>query len=211
MLKIDDLIGPSDAQWQFVIREMRNSWGSKAASDTYIWPFELGQADAKLCAKLCAAGPDHAKYLRQLPIHVAVTAPSYWWREFDTYRIGVEAGDVTQNSSSQMHTLGREPFSTDMFSFEDMDTETAYAIVANLNTLRQRWIDRGKRKGPQASEWRAMLQAIPDSWNYRRGVSMNYGNARAMVQARRNHRLSEWRQFCEALLGLPYSWMLTEE
>ena len=147
MLTIDDLVTPSDAQWRFVIREMRNSWESHERSDSVYSPsFEMGAADSQLCARLCAAGPDHAKFLRQLPLHIAVSAPSYWWREFDTYRIGVEAGDVTANSTSQMHTVGRAPFSADMFSFEDMERGQVAALIDLLNWRRDRWIDEGGKR-----------------------------------------------------------------
>ena len=211
MLTIEEIVPPSSAQWHFVIREMRNSWDSQPRSDSERNPFVLGEADAALCRKLAKAGPDHAKFMRQLPLHLVVIAPSYWWREFDTYRVGIEAGDVTANSTSQMHTVGREPFRADMFSFEDMDAHDQERIIAHLNVLRNHWIDCGKRKGPEARPWRAMLQAIPDSWNYRRGVSLNYANARAIYHARRNHRLREWRQFCEALAFAPCHWLMTEE
>ena len=208
MLEIHTLIGPSDAQFAFVIQEMRNSWESWEKGDSTAYPFELGAADAALCAKLTQAGPDHAKFLRQLPIHVAITAPAYWWREFDTYRIGVAVDDITQNSTSMMHVLGKQPFSADMFSFENLTPPMKAKITFDLNLARDEWIESGKRKGPDAHEWRAMLQMIPDSWNYRRGVSLNYAAARAMYHARRAHRLREWREFCAALLDLPYANLL---
>jgi hypothetical protein len=210
MLTIEELITPSDLQWRFVIREMRNSWESQERSDSTDYPFEMGAADMALCRKLINAGADHAKFMRQLPLHIAVSAPSYWWREFDTYRVGIEAGDVTANSTSQMHTVGRHAFTADMFSMEDMSEYERAQILNHLNALRNHWIDCGKRKGPDARPWRALVQAIPDSWQYRRGVSLNYANARAIYHARRAHRLSEWRQFCAALADVPYGWMIAE-
>lgn len=206
MLTIHDLVGPSDAQWRIVVAGARNSWESWENGDSTPCPFELGAADAALLTKLVKAGSDHAKFARQLPIHVDITAANYWWRELDTYRVGVAADDISQNSTSMMHVLGRVPFSADMFSFEDCDDVIQAQMIMQLNWQRDRWIDEGgKRKGPQAHEWRAMLQLIPDSWNYRRTVSLNYQAARAIYHARRAHRLSEWRAFCEALLDLPYA------
>jgi hypothetical protein len=119
--------GPSPAQWDIVIRGMRNSWESweKGNSTLVDGEFVFGSADRDLALRLVKLGSDHGKYLRQLPIIVDIKAPGYWWREFDTYRIGVEAADIVQNSTSMMHTLGREPVEASMFAFEDPESEAA--------------------------------------------------------------------------------------
>lgn len=197
-----------------VIEGMRNSWESWGQIDSrysvHSEYFEMGANDKALCLRLIKAGSDHAKFMRQLPIVLEVKAPEYFWKEFDTYRIGVQADDVTQNSTSMMHVLGKLPFLMDMFSFEDMDKAQKETILETLNCLRDRWIDEGgKRKGPEAHCWRAMLQAIPQSWNYTRTISTNYQALRAMYHARKNHRLSEWRTFCTHLESLPYNELIT--
>lgn len=213
MLTINRVVTPSPEQWAFVVEEMRNSWESWERGDSDIRAgalFDFGPADAALCRRLLAAGPDHAKFARMLPLHLTITAPNYWWREMDTYRVGVAADDIAQNSTSQMHTIGREPFRVEMFSLEDVDDFDRHYLIGTLERFRQRWLDAGRRKGPEAEAWRALLQHIPDSWNYRRGVSLNYQAARAIYGARRAHRLREWRQFCAALETLPQAWLITE-
>lgn len=217
----------ASAHWLWIaINGMRNSWESHEKGDSRTWyhapndqggAFELGDADRTLLHKLIRAGQDHSKVLRQLPIIMDIKAPNYFWKEFDTYRVGVAYGDddgsdVTQNSTSQMHVLGKYPFSADMFSWEDIDQLGIDAMLTLLNYLRDRWIDEGgKAKGPNAYCWRAMVQAIPDSWNYTRTVTANYQVLRSIYHARKAHRLSEWRTFCEWLTTLPYSELITME
>jgi hypothetical protein len=207
---------PSATTWYFVINGMRNSWESwergdseydEPGNDWTLPAFYLGDADKNLAQRLTKTGADHGKYLRQLPVVIDITAPAYFWREFDTYHIG-----VTSNSTSQMHTLGKHPFNASMFCFEDVDITPQTQILETLNWLRDRWIDEGgKRKGPDATYWRAMVQAIPDSWMYRRCVSLNYQVLRNMYFVRRNHRLTEWRQWCAWVDSLPYSELITVE
>lgn len=217
MLEIVRYEGPSDGQWLLTIGGMRNSWESweKGDSDlrdfTFSWDFVLGENDKALALKLVKAGADHGKFMRQLPVIVDIKAPNYWWREFDTYRIGIEASDITQNSTSMMHVLGKEEFKQEHFCFEDMPQEATEQLLSLLNTLRDRWIAAGKRKGPEQKEWRAMLQAIPDSWIYQRTVSLNYQVLRAIYHSRKNHRLSEWRTFCTWIEGLENSFLITEK
>lgn len=213
MLDILRTVTPSPAQWLIVIDGARNSWESWERGDSYIDAdgiFVFGPSDRALGLKLVGAGSDHAKFMRQMPLHLDVRAANYWWREFDTYRVGVAADEIAQNSTSMMHVVGCEPFQAEMFSLEDMDAAERDWLMDSLNVLRQRWIDAGKRKGPNAREWRALIQNIPDSWNYRRCVSLNYQAARAIYHARRNHRLSEWRTFCAAIEALPYAELITE-
>ncbi len=207
MLTIHDYDTPSDKTLSLVFSGVRNSWESWEKGDSILgqW-FELGDADKALALRLIKAGPDHGKFLRQLNVVVDLTAPSYWFREMDTYSVG-----VTQNSTSQMHVLGKHEFSADMFSWEDMHPDCQEALLGALNAFRDMWIESGKRKGPEATEWRAMLQAIPDSWLYRRCVSLNYQVLRSMYHARKNHRLSEWRAWCSWIETLPYSELITGE
>lgn len=214
MLTIHDYDTPSAKAWWLVTTGVRNSWESWEKGDsvyTLNEPyspdyFKLGDADRALALRLIKAGADHSKFMRQLPVVIDVTGPSYWFREVDTYHIGVVA-----NSTSQMHVLGKHPFSADMFSWEDMPEAYHWRMLQHLNILRDEWIQSGKRKGPGATEWRAMVQAIPDSWLYRRCVSLNYQVLRNMYHARKNHRLSEWRALCSWIDVLPYSELITVE
>lgn len=188
-----------------VICGMRNSWESHEKSDSALGQWLVfGDADKALATRLVKTGADHGKFLRQLCVILDITAPAYWLREFDTY------GFTTSNSTSQMHVLGKHEFSADMFSWEDMDRPQQDMLLTVLNYSRDRWLDEGGRhKGPEAYCWRAMVQAIPDSWLYRRCVSLNYQVLRSMYHARRNHRLSEWRAFCAWIETLPYSELIT--
>lgn len=196
--------------WDIVVSGMRNSWESWEKGDSYIElspdEFFLGNADQALAQRLTKIGSDHGKYLRQLFVAVDITAPAYFWREFDTYHVG-----VTSNSTSQMHILGRYPFSADMFAWDDIPQSVQAFLLIHLNHLRDDWIAAGKRKGPEATEWRAMVQAIPDSWLYRRSVTLNYQVLRHMYFARRYHRLQEWRDWCAWTLTLPNADLITVE
>jgi len=228
-LTIIDHAGPSPKQWDMTIRGMRNSWESWEKGDSQCispatWTtdfneqayspeaFDLGLADRDLALRLGKLGADHGKYLRQLPVIVEIRAPGYFWREFDTYRIGVEASDITQNSTSMMHTLGKEPFSEEMFYMEDMHPDVRKPLIDFMNTLRDLWILKGnKRKGPEIPEWRALQQALPFGILYTRTVSLNYQVLRSMYHARKNHRLAEWRTFCDWMTTLEYSELITTE
>lgn len=209
MITIHDYDTPSAKTWQLSVKGIRYSWGSNDKSDSYISliDFELGAQDKALMLKLIKAGTDHSKFMRQLPVVVDLTAPEYWFKEMDTYRVG-----ITRNSSSMMHTLGKEPFNENMFSWEDLDYAVKTTLLHNLNYHRDRWIDEGgKRKGPEAYAWRAMLQTIPQSWNYHSVLSMNYQVLRSIYHARKNHRLSEWRTFCSWIEELPHAILITGE
>jgi len=215
-LRIIGYAEPSPEQWDFTIRGMRNSWESWQKGDSEVQHdaelaigFDFGPADTALALRLAQIGSDHGKYLRMLPVIVEIEAPGYWWKEFDTYRVGVEASDVTQNSTSMMHTLGREPFHSDMFCFEGIDPVAADYLVRSLNRLRDAWIATGKHKGPEAAAWRALQQAVPYGFLYHRTVSLNYQVLRSIYHARRNHRLAEWRTFCTWIEMLPNSALLT--
>ena len=204
MIKIIDYAVPSPKQFQLAVRGVRFSWGSNGKSDSYgNKDFYLGNDDKTLLLKPINAGASHSKFLRQLPLAVDLIGPQYWWREMDTYRIG-----CTRNSSSQMHTAGSRPFELSDFSFDV--TENANVLLDYLNGLRDNWISSGKKKYDNPY-WRAMLQAIPQSFNYRSVLSMNYQVAKQIYQERRNHRLAEWRDFCNWITELPLSELIMAE
>lgn len=191
-----------------VTQGVRNSWESHNKSDSTLdETFKLGSADRVLCEKLINAGPDHGKFLRQLPIILDFSGPEYFLKEFDTYKVG-----TARNSTSMMHTLGREEFNADMFSVEDLHPLVVKDMILILNARRSEWIEAKRRKGPEAQAWRAMIQSVPQSWNYRSLWSGNYQVLRNMYFGRRNHRLREWRQFCDMIVKeLPYAELITYE
>jgi hypothetical protein len=132
-----------------VFKGMRNSWESYAKSDSTFTDgiFTLGTADRELAQRLTKAGADHGKYLRQISIVVEFTAPEYFLKEFDTYKVG-----TVRNSSSMMHTLGKHPFAESMFSWENVSQGLKWRMLEQLNFQRELWIEAGKRKGPNCRE-----------------------------------------------------------
>jgi hypothetical protein len=213
-LIINDYATPSAQQWRIAIDGMRNSWESWEKGDSYIslygdWVF--GAKDGQLLKQLLKAGPDHAKASRQFFLIATVTAPDYWWRQFDQYRVGVAADDVSTNSTSQMHTLGRHAITEEHVDLSDVPEDVRDAYLALLNGQRERWLEAGKKKGPTATEWRGLLQLVSAGWIYRRTVATNYQAARAMYHARKSHREGEWRDFCKWLETIEHSWIITEE
>lgn len=211
MIKVIDYEISSPKALNMIIYGMRNSWESYEKGDSILGAdgdslesvFFLGDKDAELAQRLTIAGKDHGKYLRQITIQLDILAPEYWWKEADQYKIG-----VSTNSTSMMHVLGKNPFSVDMFSLENVDPTIAENTMIVLNNLRDRWIESGKKKS--SNEWRAMLQLVPHSWNYRRAMACNYQVLRDMYFARKNHKLHEWRDFAKWIETLPYSRFLTE-
>lgn len=192
------------------IRGMRNSWESHDKSDSRKhWDryfveerFHIGPEDHKLAMKLTKAGSGHDKFLRQILVSVDIIAPEYWWKEFDTYKVGTVA-----NSTSMMHTLGKEVLHTGHFSFDDKENEDVLEYMALINRVRQKWIDSGKKK--PSPEWRLMIQLMANSFLYKRAVTMNYGVLKTAYHQRRGHRLQEWHEFNKWIDSLPYSELIT--
>lgn len=209
MINIHSYCVPDGEWFSHVTRGVRNSWESWEKGDSLLYydpnpysaVFELGENDKALAQKLLNAGKDHGKFIRQIPVLIDFSAPEYFLKEFDTYKIG-----TTCNRTSMMHTLGKSEFTEDMFSWEDVQQSIVSSTLDNLNYLRDRWLDEGgKRKGPQAEAWRAMVQMVPQSFIYRSTWTGNYQNLRDMYHSRRNHRLKEWREFCTWIEALPYA------
>lgn len=194
--------------WLDAIRGMRNSWESwdKMDSKKIITSngleVSIGPEDLKLMMKLVKAGSDHAKFLRQILVSVDIIAPEYFFKEFDTYKVGTVA-----NSTSMMHTLGRTEITEDMFSFENVPAPLKRQYLQLINDARNIWIESGKKK--PSPEWRAMNQLMAIGFNYRRTVTLNYQVLRSMYHSRKNHRLSEWHDFCSWCETLPYSELIT--
>lgn len=183
------------------IRGARNPMNSWSKSDSYynnLFEFVLGENDSKLATKLCKAGSDHRKFMRQILVSVDITAPLYWWKEFDTYKIGTVA-----NSQSTMHKIHSKPFETSDFSVEDMTMNSRLFMVMLVNELESLRLDYIETK--DKCYWRDMIQLLPSSYNQMRTVTMNYENLINMYKARNNHKLTEWHALCDWIETLPYA------
>ena len=180
-------------------RNPMNSWDKLDSSFDANGNFVFGPNDLSLGRKLCKAGSDHRKFVRQIFISVDITAPIYWWKEFDTYKVGTVA-----NSTSTMHKIHSKPFELSDFSTDKMvdsakDCMNEFLVV--LEKLRQDFIS---DKASNKDAWYSIIQLLPESYNQKRTVTLNYENAISMYYSRRNHKLSEWHVFCDWILDLPY-------
>lgn len=194
------------------IRGMRNPLASWDKSDSRlsvinlddvelgyepIREYIIGEKDLTLAKQLTSAGSDHRKFLRQIFVSVDITAPLYWWKEYDTYKVGTVA-----NSCSTMHTIHKKPFELDDFSHEKMNS---YALdhlertIKVLETLREAYNVSGDK-----CEWDSIIQLLPSSYNQMRTCTLTYENVLAIYYARRNHKLTEWHAFCDWAMELPY-------
>ena len=184
------------------MRGARNPMNSWAKSDSYYdeeGEYVYGPADLEFGGRLCRAGGDHRKFIRQIFVSVDITAPLYWWKEFDTYKVGTVA-----NSTSTMHKIHSKPFERDDFSYDRLDEkgiEVLDGLIAYLEGERQRFNE--NREDRQS--WHNMIQLLPSSYNQMRTVTMNYENLINMYYARKNHKLAEWHTFCDWVAGLPYA------
>lgn len=201
MIKIDNIVPPSSEQIQFTIEGMRNPKNSWIKIDTENG--EIGQNDLDLMSKLVDAGVEHRKFLRMLPVGMRITAPLYWWKEHDTYKIG-----TASNSCSTMHKLLAKPFELDDFSFEklsiiDNGQKIAKSTIHLLNQLRNHWLNI-ENEDEKKLTWYSILQLLPESYNQTRNITYNYEVLRNIYSQRKNHKLYEWLAFCSALEALPY-------
>ena len=174
-------------------------------NDKYGLNFKLGPNDLDLMQRLYKASPEHRKYLRQIFISLDITAPLYWWKEFDTYKIG-----TVSNSCSTMHKIHAKEFTVDDFSLEHV-TEGNLAgfkecVLGCLNTARDNFLETKDKKW-----WWQMIQLLPSSYNQKRTITMNYENAVTMIRQRTGHKLDEWNEFVDILKGLPYLSTITEK
>ena len=182
------------------IRGARNPMNSWAKSDSYYdenGKFVLGPVDIDFGHRLAVSGSDHRKFLRQVFVTVDITAPLYWWKEFDTYKVGTVA-----NSCSTMHKIHAKAFDRDDFSHDRLDEgglALLDATVAYLEAERQKFIANKEDRQP----WHNMIQMLPSSYNQMRTVTLNYENLISIYYARRNHKLAEWHTLCDWILTLP--------
>ena len=184
------------------IRGARNPMNSWAKSDSYYdenGKFVMGEADLEFGRRLCRAGSDHRKFIRQIFVSVDLTAPLYWWKEFDTYKVGTVA-----NSCSTMHKIHSKAFDRDDFSHDRLDEgglRMLDATVEYLEAERQKFVADKDNK----QSWHNMIQMLPSSYNQMRTVTLNYENLINIYYARRNHKLAEWHTVCEWIESLPYA------
>lgn len=215
MIKLENTVTPSPEQWKATIRGTRNPMNSWGKSDSQFWPghMRIGENDLDLMKRLIKAGTDHSKFMRFLPVMVDITAPLYWWKEFDTYKVGTVA-----NSCSTMHKIQAQEFTLDDFSCEHLDIRTKVLleeIIKALNDYRKLYIeynpDDFEIKGCPSKKdiWWQMIQLLPSSYNQKRTVMLNYAVLRNIYHARAGHKLDEWQQFREWIETLPYSELIT--
>lgn len=219
MIKIENTVLPSPEQWMAVIRGMRNPMNSWSKSDSYIthienpdtlntadFQFFLGEGDLTLMQTLVSAGTDHAKFMRMITVYADITAPLYWWKEYDTYKVGTVA-----NSCSTMHKIASKEFTIDDFSHDHLlndaviyncyvSTSVLECVIGALNEFRKLCLETKDKK-----YWWQIIQLLPSSYNQRRTVMLNYEVLRRMYHARKEHKLDEWRDFCKWIEELPYA------
>ena len=197
MIKIERA---SVVNFENAIRGARNPMNSWNKMDSYTeadGTFVLGENDLSLAKRLCAAGSDHRKFVRQIFVSVDLTAPIYWWKEFDTYKVG-----TTANSTSTMHKIHAKPFEASDFSCERMLPAAKESLNSTIETLEQLRLEFVETKNKDA--WYSIIQLLPSSYNQMRTCTMTYENLVNMYFARRHHKLDEWHVYCDWVESLPY-------
>ena len=250
MIKLENVVLASPEQMEFIIEGMRNPMNSWAKGDSEIkyesWhdisggKYEIGPNDHSLMQRLSIAGTEHRKYMRMMPVYVRITAPLYWWKEFDTYKVGTVA-----NSCSTMHKIQAKEFDRGDFSHEhipkgsdaysdtwDMKTSSMFFpvniqdgiyfssedvldfTIQALNHYREKYLVAVKTEPetglPAKDIWWQMVQLLPSSYNQTRNVMLNYEVLANIYRQRQNHKLDEWREVCKWIETLPYSELITE-
>ena len=236
MIDISHVVLPSPEQMEFIVEGMRNPMNSWDKSDSYMnhtvdfedkddetieirYPYyRLGSSDIQLMQKLAKAGTDHRKFMRMMTVCVGIKAPLYWWKEFDTYKVGTVA-----NSCSTMHKIQSKEFTLDDFSHEHLLWSTGdelrgipelkyYQVpmdildstIKCLNFYRELFLETKDKK-----YWWRMIQLLPSSYNQTRNVTLNYEVLANIYRSRKNHKLDEWREFCSWIESLPQSELIT--
>lgn len=178
-------------------RNPLNSWARYDSDFDENGNFVFGENDLSLAKRLCAAGTDHRKFVRMIMVSVDVTAPMYWWKEYDTYKIATVA-----NSTSTMHKIAAKPFELEDFSVDHMNEEgiqTMEKLIKTLEDLRLRYIETKDKE-----LWYTIIQLLPSSYNQMRTCTLNYETLCNIYYARRNHKLDEWHTYCDWIKELPY-------
>lgn len=178
-------------------RNPMNSWNRFDSSYDDKGNFVLGENDLSLAVRLCKAGTDHRKFVRQIFVSVDVTAPMYWWKEYDTYKVATVA-----NSTSTMHKIHSKPFELSDFSTDHMNSngiEAMKKVIETLEDLRLKYLETKDK-----DYWYTMIQLLPSSYNQMRTCTLNYENLFGIYFARKTHKLDEWHDYCDWILELPY-------
>lgn len=179
-------------------RNPMNSWDRMDSAYNQQGEYVLGEKDLSLAVRLCSAGTDHRKFLRQIFVSMDITAPLYWWKEFDTYKVGTVA-----NSTSTMHKIHAKPFEIADFSTDHMTPaalEEFARYIGYLEQVRLRYME-----DKDKAYWYDLIQLLPASYHQMRTVTLNYEVLANLYYARRNHKLDEWHTLCDAILELPYA------
>lgn len=240
MIKIENVVTPSPEQWKALIlgaRNAMNSWEKSDSGDGCVngicgkcgfninWcgctpRLIIGKNDYSLMMKLRNTGTDHRKFMRMIAVYVDILAPLYWWKEFDTYKVGTVA-----NSCSTMHKIAAKEFTLEDFSTEHLTSNMKTLLKRTIDTLNdcREWYlkydsmrDEDKNyfeEGITCKKdiWWQMIQLLPSSYNQKRTVMLNYEVLANMYKSRKDHKLDEWREFCKWVKTLPYSELITGE
>lgn len=232
MIKIENVVLPHEKQWEAVIRGMRNPLNSWDKSDSeecrnvfcgdcdgeclpHTNGFIVGSNDLNLMKRLDKAGTEHRKFMRMITVYVDITAPLYWWKEHDQYKIG-----TVTNSCSTMHKIAAKEFTLEDFSCEHLETISRFdedgeeykpymlmkEMIKCLNACRKTFM-----KTKNKTDWWQLVQLLPSSYNQKRTVMLNYEVLASMYHQRKNHKLDEWKTFCEWIKTLPCSELITGE
>ena len=199
MIKIENVVVYG---WEAAIRGSRNPMNSWHLMDSCYnnGEFEIGENDYDLLRRLTIAGPEHRKWNRMVTVTMDITAPLYWWKEFDTYKVGTVA-----NSCSTMHKIQAKKFEMRDFSIEHLSSSSLMnMIIFDLNFYRDNF-----NKTKDKEYWWKMIQLLPTSYNQKRTVHLNYEVLGTMYHQRRHHKLDEWHVFCNMIKTLPYSEFIT--
>lgn len=228
MIRFENVGLASPEQMEFIIEGMRNPMNSWEKSDSHIDSdlysldnIEIGSNDLSLMQRLSNAGTEHRKYMRMMPVYVRITAPLYWWKEFDTYKVGTVA-----NSCSTMHKIAEKEFTLDDFSCEHLGVVIPAEKNGGVEDYRNLWIAAlaetidclnvartfyNRETDPKLKKdyWWQMIQLLPSIYNQTRNVMLNYEVLANIYRQRKNHKLDEWREFCKWIESLPYSELVT--
>ena len=201
MLTIEKTVLPSPEQWEIIIEGMRNpmnSWDKMDSMTTWENDYIIGENDHKLMTNLAKGGAVHAKYRRMIPVFLTINAPLYWWKEFDTYKVGTVC-----NSCSTMHKIQAKEFTLADFSCGHLcrnSMRILEQVVETLNLERDNFLNSHDKWA-----WWQMIQLLPTSYNQKRTVMLNYEVLCNIYHSRKNHKLDEWHVFCDWIRDLPYS------
>ena len=199
MIKFDNI---EVSGFKAAIRGMRNPLNSWDKIDSDFKTDTLGENDYKLALKLAKAGTDHRKFMRMINVTIDITAPLYWWKEADTYKVGTVC-----NSTSTMHKIHAKKFTLDDFSTDHLmgfSWDRLYDLIEHLNWCREKFIETKNK-----DYWWQMIQLLPSSYNQKRTIQLNYEVLANIYKSRKNHKLDEWRDFCIWIKSLPYSEFIT--